>query len=320
MLQKLLGPEQAKLKIIDDGADAPGGYIEGYASVFNNVDLGGDVVVPGAFKKTLKERLPKKAIKLVDSHHVHEGTSAVIGVVVEAKEDDIGLWFKGKMSSVPRAQDIRTKVREGILDSTSFGYDTVKSEPGKDGSRYLKELKLYEVSVVIWGMNPLAQLTAVKSGTALSNFDLAPVDMEWDEAAAVERIKAWVSSAPMDEWEEEQHAKYARAFLYTKAEETSLPVIDIVDGAPKYVFAAVKRALELVRNSSVGKDDADTLEASIKSLYERFSVELPLKGTIVLSSADVLASLKEAAVQLSTSALLRDIQNRTAHIRSLLEK
>jgi HK97 family phage prohead protease len=320
MLQKLLGPNQAKLKIVDDGADAPGGFIEGYASVFNNVDLGGDVVVPGAFKKTLKERLTRNAIKLVDSHNIHEGTSAVIGVVTDAKEDETGLWFKSRLSMVPRAQEIRTKVREGILDSTSFGYDTVKATDGADGVRYLKELKLYEVSVVIWGMNPLASINAVKSATSLPSFGLAPVEAAWDAEAATARIKAWVSDLPVEEWDEAAHSKWARAFLYTKGQDWALPVIDIVDGAPQYVFAAVKTALDDVRRDSIYKADADALEATIKSLYDRFQVEFPAKGTIVVSGAELISSLKEAASSLSTSLLIRDMTRRAEEFKALVSK
>lgn len=320
MLQKLLGPIQAKLKVVDDGADDKSGFIEGYASVFNNVDTGGDVVLPGAFKKTLKERLAKNFIKLVDSHNIHEGTSAVIGVVSEAKEDDTGLWFKGRLSSVARAQDVRTKVREGILDSTSFGYDTVKASAGKDGVNYLKELKLYEVSVVIWGMNPLASLTAVKSATSLPSFQCAPVDTAWDASAAIERIKSWVSEAPSEEWSDEQRAKWARAFLYTKEQDIALPVVDIVDGVPQYVFGAVKQALEDVRRDKVYKADADALEASLKSLYERFEVEFPAKGVVVVSGAELISSLKEAASSLSTSMLIREMERKAEALKALLAK
>lgn len=320
MLQKLLGPELAKLKIIDDGSDEPGGFIEGYASVFNNVDLGGDIVLPGAFKKTLKERLPKGAIKLVDSHNIHEGTAAVIGVVSEAKEDDTGLWFKGKVSTVPRAQEVRTKVKEGILDATSFGYDIIKSKPGSEGTRYLQELKLYEVSVVIWGMNPLAGVSAVKSATSLPTFKVAPADTPWNESEAIERLKAWVSSSPVDEWSEADTAKYHRAFLYAKFDETALPVVDIVGGEPQYVFAAVKHALEVVRTSKEFQKDAATLEESLKVLYDRFEIEFPSKSAITVAGADVLQSLKEAATQLSTSLLIRDMERRAKGLKDLFER
>lgn len=162
---KVLDPESCQLKaVVEEGDDEQGsGVVEGYASVFGNVDLGGDVVVKGAFTKTLKDRLKKGMIKLYDSHKVYEGTEAVVGIVEEAKEDDFGLWFKARFSSVKRAQNIRTKIKEGILNAVSFGYDVIKDTRDEQGGvRYLKELRLHEISIVPWGMNPAAHVAGVK--------------------------------------------------------------------------------------------------------------------------------------------------------------
>lgn len=161
---KVLDPDSCQLKAAaeEDDADGPG-YIEGYASVFGNVDLGGDIVLKGAFNKTLKDRLKKGMIKLYDSHRVFEGTEAVIGVVEEAKEDDYGLWFKARLSAVKRAQNIRTKVKEKILNAVSFGYDVIKDQWDDEKKvRTLKELRLHEISIVPWGMNPEAHITGAK--------------------------------------------------------------------------------------------------------------------------------------------------------------
>jgi hypothetical protein len=165
MVRKLISPELAKLKVLkdDDEGTSGGGFIEGYASVFGNTDQGRDIVEKGAFRKTLKERMPKGEVLLFDSHRIYDGTSAVIGKVVEAKEDDHGLWFKAQFSAVQLAQDIRTKVQEGILDALSFGFDVVKySIDENEKVRRLQELKLFEISVVPWGMNPKALIATVK--------------------------------------------------------------------------------------------------------------------------------------------------------------
>lgn len=155
-----LAPEGTKLEVVREDSN---GYVTGYASVFNNVDHGGDVVLPGAFTKTLKEGLKRGAIKLLDSHQFG-GTDAVIGIVEEAEEDSHGLKFRARFSSVPRAQEIRTKIMEGILNALSFGYDVVKwaEDETRKGVRKLIELKLYEISVVAWGMNPKAEIATVK--------------------------------------------------------------------------------------------------------------------------------------------------------------
>src|SRR5690554_738163 len=135
MEYKFVKPQKTQLKIIDieDGV----GYIEGYASVFGNVDYDGEVIEKGAFTKTLLEGLPSRKIKLVDFHNAWLDSDYIIGVVEEASEDEHGLWFKARFSSVRRAQDVRTKIKEGILEALSIGYEVVKDRFDREaGIRY----------------------------------------------------------------------------------------------------------------------------------------------------------------------------------------
>lgn len=195
MPYKMIGPEQAKLKVLDSEHSAQYGGLEGYASVFNNVDLGGDIVMPGAFTKTLKERLKKGMIKLYDSHLVHMGTKPIIGLVEDAREDDYGLWFRARFSAVQDAQDVRTKVREGILNALSFGYEVIKEQ--FDDVRkinLLKELRLYEISVVPWGMNPKAAIEDVKG---ISPFLAAASDYKKDLTLMTLRAKLLAQAGMM---------------------------------------------------------------------------------------------------------------------------
>jgi HK97 family phage prohead protease len=244
-------PEECKLVVVDDGA----GVIEGYASVFGNIDLGGDVVERGAFKKTIKERVPSGSVKLMDNHKVYEGTGAVIGVVEEAKEDDYGLHFRARMSSVPRAQDVRTKVKEKVLDSLSFGYNVIKDQfDPKTGVRYLKELKLYEISVVIWGMNPKAQITLAKQhdGSYVAPWATSPsTDNGYVSTAALERIKNWVSAKPVEEWSDGEWGRFRKCFLIVDGDPSDVssylhPFVDIDEehGAPVMVKSAIECAAD----------------------------------------------------------------------------
>ena len=168
---KVLKPKQAQMKAIEE-EDGPG-YIEGYGAVFNNIDLGGDRIIPGAFKKTIAEKLPLKRIKFVDNHNGYWGSSEdIIGVIEAAKEDEFGLWFRAKLSKSQRAQEVREKVKDGILDALSIGYRVVKYsfekvEDRQDEIRNLDEIELMEVSVVAWGLNPLATITSVKGQESL---------------------------------------------------------------------------------------------------------------------------------------------------------
>jgi len=295
--------ELSKVNVVDS-EDSPSGFLEGYASVFGNVDLGGDVVFKGAFAKTLRERLKKGFIKIVDSHRTYVGTDSVIGIVREAKEDDHGLWFKGPFSSVTRAQEIRTKIKERLLDALSFGYDIVKAEKNPDsGVLELKELKLYEVSVVIWGMNPKAKPTVIKAVVPFQDFGITDdVTKPWDAAAAKKRIRSWVSSDDPSDWGATQWTKFRRCYLwYDSSNPTVLgsykfPVVDITDGNPKYVFRAAVAALVRVRGTSGNwSDDRDKLEGHLKRIYKKFDQEFPEKSQVVDGFQQVLDSLSQTA-------------------------
>ena len=167
MKRLAIAPKFVKAKITDPG-EADGGLCTGYASVFGNEDLGGDVIERGAFKKTIKERIPTGYVKFMDSHRMYAGTQAVIGKIVDAHEDDHGLHFTAHFSKTALAQEIRVKMSEGSIDALSFGFEIKKSEggdldkTGKRSKRIIKEVQLWEISAVVWGMNPKAMIDGVK--------------------------------------------------------------------------------------------------------------------------------------------------------------
>ena len=125
------------------------GELEGYVSVFGNLDQGGDVVMPGAFRKTLADwSRSKQPLPLITDHDLT--TDGVIGSVREAKEDTVGLWVRAGFSSDPKAQSVRTKMIEGHLRGMSFTYETVKHYMGEvagKSARFLQELRLFEATV-----------------------------------------------------------------------------------------------------------------------------------------------------------------------------
>lgn len=141
-------------------------FVTGIASVFGNVDDGGDIVEKGAFVKTISERVPKRLVKFVDSHKWD--CAHTLGTVESAKEVENGLYFEASLSIAPSVQDTKIKMLEGHLDKISFGYDVIQDvwERLKDGAkqsvRRLKELKLYEISVCPLAMNEETAILSVK--------------------------------------------------------------------------------------------------------------------------------------------------------------
>lgn len=132
------------------------GTFEGLASVYGNLDLGGDVVQPGAFTKTLQTGTE---FPLLASHD----PTKVIGVAA-VSEHPRGLGVTGKLVlTVAAAKETYDLLKARALRGLSIGYTIVRDEVRRDGVRLLKELRLHEISLVAVPMNPAAQVTAVKS-------------------------------------------------------------------------------------------------------------------------------------------------------------
>lgn len=160
--------------------DTASGVIVAYASSFNTVDNGRDEVIPGAFAKTIVERGPKgkNQIKHIKQHN----KDFPIGYVQHIEEDAFGLKFETKATvGVPYVDDMLKFYAAKVYNEHSFGYEVMKYnfvENPKDENDYkfqLTELKLYEVSTVLWGMNENTPFIGFKSN------DLTLLKKEFDE-------------------------------------------------------------------------------------------------------------------------------------------
>jgi len=135
--------------------------IEGYGSTFGNVDLGGDIVMPGAFSRSIAtHRANGTRPKMLWNH---DTSGLPIGVWEEFEEDSHGLYMKGTFADTEMGRDVRTLAKMKAIDSMSIGFVPVDAEFSKDGYLLLKEIDLWEVSPVNFPMNPKAVIEAVKS-------------------------------------------------------------------------------------------------------------------------------------------------------------
>jgi len=142
--------------------DYEGRTLEGFAAAFGNIDQVGDIIHPGAFSKTLLER--GQRIKFLWQHDPNEP----IGRMVEAREQSGGLYVKAVISDTTRGRDAIALLKDGAIGEMSIGYDAVKggtdytkSAEGKS-VRNLREIKLYEFSLVTFPANEQAIVTALK--------------------------------------------------------------------------------------------------------------------------------------------------------------
>lgn len=148
----------ASLSVKAEGEDDEYLTISGYGSVFGNVDNGGDMVVPGAFKECIASGRKPKMLWQHDP-------SQPIGAWDEMGEDERGLYVKGRISKrATKGSEVAELVKMGAIDGLSIGYRTQEYEMDMDsGTRKLTKLDVWETSVVTFPMNTLASIYAMKA-------------------------------------------------------------------------------------------------------------------------------------------------------------
>jgi uncharacterized protein len=136
------------------------GRFSGYASTFGNTDLGGDIVMPGAFKSFLDSR-GTQPLPALWQHNPDEP----IGVFDLFSEDQKGLVCEGQLQiKVGRGLEAHELLKMQAITGLSIGYITRDySIDEATGTRQLKNIDLKEISLVTFPMNELAQITDVKS-------------------------------------------------------------------------------------------------------------------------------------------------------------
>src|SRR3954471_14906090 len=128
----------------------PDGIVEGYASVFGEVDQARDMVMPGAFAATLRNR----GLRRVPMLFQHDPAEPV-GIWLELREDFRGLYARGRLiPDVTRARELYALLRDGAIDGLSIGFRTVKGRVDpRTRVRKLDALDRWEISIVTF---PLA--------------------------------------------------------------------------------------------------------------------------------------------------------------------
>jgi HK97 family phage prohead protease len=153
-------PDERKFARVELAEVDEDGSFEGYASLFGKVDLGRDLVEPGAFAASLAKR-GADGIRMLFQHDPAEP----IGSWREIVEDARGLRVKGRLSlAVARGREVHALMRQGALDGLSIGFRTVRAKTdAKTGVRRIAEVDLWEISIVTFPMLPEARVATVKA-------------------------------------------------------------------------------------------------------------------------------------------------------------
>jgi HK97 family phage prohead protease len=135
------------------------------AAGIGNIDEGKDRFLPGAFKRSIDGAVKAGKVKFLDAHpYKYPGipsTKFILGKVIGAFETETELVVRIYVSDTQDGNDLLTKIQDGVVDALSVGYVALKQHFEKiEGEivRVLEEVKLMEVSAVIWGMNDRATI------------------------------------------------------------------------------------------------------------------------------------------------------------------
>lgn len=188
---------------------AENGTFTGYGSVFGNEDYWGDIVVAGAFSKSIASKKPA----MLWQHNSEEP----IGVWKVIKEDEKGLYVEGQLliNGVAKAKEAYELLSAGAISGLSIGYWPVswewqKKEDSKEEVRLLKEVDLWEISLVTFPANTEARVDDVKSLKTIRDIEehLRDAGCSRNEAKGlISQIRNVQRDADLDENEEKRQKK-----------------------------------------------------------------------------------------------------------------
>jgi HK97 family phage prohead protease len=147
-----------------------GRTVKSLFAVMGHVDDGGDRILPKAFARTLSQRMDR--VRVLWQHNANDAPIGKPLVLKEISTNELPAEYKtqypaatgalyGEIEFVDtdRGNEIFTCIRAGAIKENSIGYDTLQydySNESKRKVRNLKELRLWDISPVNWGMQPAA--------------------------------------------------------------------------------------------------------------------------------------------------------------------
>lgn len=294
MLKKTLSLAVKEFKDIDENFF----MFEGLAATFGNVDQGNDRILKGAFKKSLQE-IHKKAKPTKNTDHkklfpvlLQHDHRKPIGIFIEAKETDEGLYVKGIL---PRddtfvSGQVIPQVKLGSLSDMSIGYMVNEAKFVDGGVRELEELTLFETSLVTIPMNDQAVVTGFKSVPPYQDLPIAERDTAWDSVGAIERVKEFTGST------DEPNKAYKSCFLYCDSEKEGefgaykLPITDVIEGKlcviPRAIFEATAALSGAHGALDLPKESKENITSNIDKYYKKMDLESPSERKYLLGKTE----------------------------------
>lgn len=158
-----------------------GRTVTGFAAITGNIDMGNDRIIKGAFRKTLKEQGSR--IKHLWMHDPYQPPAAAIKEISEVGVEQLpetlvaehpeitgALMVTREYLDTPRGNELLAGIKAGAISEMSFAYDPIKFDFEKTDDtttvRNLREVRLWDVADVTWGMNGLTIAAKARDGRA----------------------------------------------------------------------------------------------------------------------------------------------------------
>lgn len=256
------------------------GVFSGHLAAFAK-DRMDDVFLPGAFKESLsRHRDENRPIRMLVQH---DSDFLIGGFPIESvREDDKGLFVIGNINlDVQRGKEAFALMKQGVLTDMSIGF-SVSGDDGmefRDGIRFLKQVDVWEGSLVTEPANVAAKITEVKTVVPFQDLPLASRDRAWDSDAAIARVREFTDST------DAPSSAYRRAFLWFDSENADdfgaykLPISDVIDGrltaVPRGIFA-VAAALQGARGGvDLPEADRPRVVRNVERYYAKMDLDSP---------------------------------------------
>jgi HK97 family phage prohead protease len=135
--------------------------INGYASVFNVIDTHNDIIMPGAFTKSINAHFTgSKRIALLWQHMVDKP----IGKIQQLQEDEYGLYLTAEiLDNIHHGREALELIKSNTIYGLSIGFNPIKSYINNTGERIIEEIELWEISLVTFPANQWANITQLKA-------------------------------------------------------------------------------------------------------------------------------------------------------------
>jgi HK97 family phage prohead protease len=289
----------SECKQVENNQGVEVGVIKGYASTFGNVDRYDDVILAGAFIKTLENY--KKKGRMIRMLWTHKCDELIGGYPASlAREDNKGLYVEGQINlETQRGREAYSLAKQGVLEDFSIGFTINEaSTENIDGVavRVISEVNLFEVSLVGEPMNPEAQITQVKSFGSLKDLTVASRDTVWEPEKARERC-----------------VKY----LGGEIDDSTANLIDVKDGKlaliPNAVFNAAAQVY-IQTDEELSENNRVSLEEEVEAYYEKMNMDSPFISQTSFR-LDQLDSITERTLE---KVLKKGIQLRSTNAKTVI--